>query len=171
MKMQALTKMEWHGQEVKIQGKVVVNKSAFELGLIVEGQAKELAPKDLGYLAASINTQSATDGTELSRVIPGSGKSSGNKAQQHRSFWQEMPEGFQKIKKPTSPDEVYVGTAVFYGIFQEFGTLKMEASPFLRPSLELARGQVITIVERNGKLHMKEYLLQHDEYLRSRGVK
>lgn len=35
-----------------------------------------------------------------------------------------------------------VGTNIEYGIYQEYGTSKMSASPFLRPSLEKNKGNI-----------------------------
>jgi hypothetical protein len=151
---------EWHGGEVKIQGRKVVNKSAYEMGLVVEGQAKELCPVNYGYLAASITTQSLTEGTEPSTPSPSAnpiGPDSGKPAE-------------MKIAKPTDEGEVLVGTPVEYAAHMEFGTIKTDAQPYLRPALALAQGKVIMIVERNAKLHMQPYLQEHDEYLKSRGI-
>jgi HK97 gp10 family phage protein len=139
---------EWHGGEVKIQGRKVVNRSSYEIGLVVEGQAKELCPVDSGRLAGSITTQSQTEGTQP-----------------------EAPAlAVDVISKPTDEGEVLVGTPVEYGVYREFGTIKSDAQPFLRPALALAQGKVITIVERNAKMHMQPYLQEHDAYLKSRGI-
>ena len=74
------------------------------------------------------------------------------------------------IQKPTDPMEVLVGTPVKYGPHMEFGTIKTDAQPFLRPALDLAKGKVVPLVERNAKVYFGQYLLEHDAYLRSRGV-
>lgn len=100
----------WRGNEVKIQGKKVIGKSIYEIGLIVEGKAKELAPKDTGRLAASITTQSSTEGTEPKGVGAVSS---------------------DKIQKPTSDSEVLVGTGTTYAIWNEYGTRFASAQPFL----------------------------------------
>lgn len=139
---------QWHGEEVKIQGKKVTGKSAYEIGLVVEGQAKELCPVDTGRLAGSITTA----------------------AQDKQTRPQSPATGADAIQVPREEGEVYVGTAVEYGPHVEFGTIHMDAQPFLRPALELALGHVLTIVQRNAKMHFQKYLLEHDEYLRSRGV-
>ena len=128
---------KWNGAAVKIQGRKVVNKSAWETGLIVEGQAKVLSPEDTGRLAASITTQSLTQGT----IPNGSGA---------------VPTDL--ISKPRDPQEVLVGTPVFYGPYMEFGTIKTDAQPFLRPALDLAKGKTLNILEFNGKFYLKEYL-------------
>lgn len=168
MSIKSNVKMEWEGDIVKIQGRKVVNKTAFELGLIIEGQAKLLCPVDYGYLAASINVQTIGKGTELGKVM---GKSIVTKTQtigektkytkpkaDHKSFWENMPEGFEKITPSNNPDEVYVGTAVEYGPYIEFGTMKMDAQPFLRPAADLAQGKELTLLKENGKFYFADYL-------------
>ena len=146
--MTSTVSQQWHGEEVKIRGKKVVGLSAYEIGLVVEGQAKELAPVLTGRLAGSITTQAISKGTAA--VAPAGAS--------------------DVIGKPTDDMEVFVGTAVEYGPHIEFGTIRSDAQPFLRPALDLAKGKTVAIVERNAKMHFKEYLLEHDAYLKSRGV-
>lgn len=138
----------WHGAEIKVQGRKVVNKSAYETGLIVEAQAKSLCAVNWGYLAASITTQAPNEGTEP-----------GNPA----SFQGDTPYGKppslstedMKIKKPTDQNEVLVGTPVFYGPYVEFGTMYADGQAFLRPALDLAKGKVLSILEENGKKYLR----------------
>ena len=146
--MRSTVSQQWHGEEVKIRGKKVVGKSAYEIGLVVEGQAKELCPVDTGRLAGSITTQSSSEGTSPKSPATSS----------------------DVIQKPQDAMEVIVGTPVEYGPHIEFGTIHMDAQPFLRPALQLAQGKVVTIVERNAKMHFKQYLLEHDEYLKRRAA-
>ena len=153
-------KKKWDGEIVKQLGKKVINKSIYEVGLIVEGQAKELTARKYGYLAASINTQFQGGGDEL---------------EDPSKYAKEVPpashkvETFQKIASPTQDEVVFVGTHVDYGPHREFGTIYSDADPFLRPALDLAQGKALEIVEANGKHHFLGYLRQHEEYLQSRG--
>lgn len=135
--MNAKTEVKWKGDIIKIQGKKVVNKSAYESGLIVEGTAKVLAPIDSGRLAASITTQTRTQGT----------KPSG-----------EGAVGSDVISKPTIDGEAYVGTPVFYGPYIEFSTVRSAAQAFLRLALDLAKGRTLTIFRENGKYYFRDYL-------------
>jgi len=140
---------QWHGKEVSILGQKATGRTAYELGLIVEGEAKLLSAVNYGYLAASFHTQSDEKGTELE-----SPSKYGKEA---------PPEGhdistFRKIKKPGDPNQVLVGSAVDYAPHVEFGTIKSNAQPALRPALELAKGKKLTILEKNGKMVFKEYL-------------
>lgn len=151
-------KTDWRGDEVKVIGKKVVNKTAFEIGLVVEGQAKLLCPRDLGYLAASINVQSVDMGTELGTVEPNPSNPAVKPNQQHRLFWEEMPTGFVKIMKPAKDNEIHVGTAVEYGPYVEFGTVNMDSQPFLRPALDLAMGKTLTLLKENGRLYFADFL-------------
>jgi len=127
----------WNGDKVKIQGKKVVGKTSYELGLIVEGQAKLLADRKTGRMAASITTQSKDKGT----FPQGKGAISSD-----------------KISKPRDDNEVLVGTPVFYAPYREFGTFKSDAHPFLRPALDLARGRKLTLLLENGKFLFADYL-------------
>lgn len=127
---------EWHGEEVKVQGKRVAGKSAYEIGLVVEGQAKELCPVKTGRLKGSITTASYSKQT-----MP-----------------QSPASGSDTIKPPDEDTEVLVGTAVEYGPYIEFGTVRSDAQTFLRPALDLAKGEVMEIVKRNGRFEFKKYL-------------
>jgi len=136
MSFEVKTDLAWHGQDVMIRGRKVVNKSAYEIGLVVEGQAKLLTPVVSGRLRGSITTQSATEGTEV--VAPA------------------KPE--DKIAKARDANEVLVGTAVDYGPHIEFGVLTGAAQPFLRPALDLATGKAIPITQKNAKMEFADYL-------------
>jgi len=127
----------WRGEEVKIASRRVTEKTIWETGLIIEGQAKLLCAVDTGRLAASITTQTEDQGT--------------------------MPSGegavaTDVISKPGREQEALVGTPVFYGPYIEFGTFTTRAQPFLRPALDLAKGRALTLAERNGRIEFKEYL-------------
>ena len=128
---------QWRGKEVKVQGQRVVGRTMFEVGLVVEGQAKLLAPIDTGRLAGSITTQAYGNGT----APTGEGSRPSD-----------------RIASPTSGDMVLVGTPVEYGPYMEFGTIRNEAQPFLRPALDLAKGKKLTILMQNGRLQFKEFL-------------
>jgi HK97 gp10 family phage protein len=127
---------EWHGDEVKIMAKKVSGKSAYEIGLIVEGQATELCPVRTGRLAGSITTA----------------------AFHKRTIAQPPARWEDSIDPPSDDNEVLVGTAVEYGPYVEFGTIKTDARPFLRPALDMAKGKVLTIVQNNSRYEFKEYL-------------
>jgi phage gpG-like protein len=141
---------EWHGKEVKVQGKQVVGHSAYEIGLVVEGQAKLLAPRDTGHLAASITTQSFNEGTELDNPSKYATK-------EKNKLW-KVDGTFKKIAKPNDDTEALIGTALSYGPYMEFGTVGADAQPFLRPALDLAMGKTLTIIQMAGKFFFKEYL-------------
>lgn len=73
----------------------------------IDDQASALAPKDTGKLQISVIT-----GTQLTR-------------RQRSSAYKAGTYGVA---------EVHVGTALSRGLFQEFGTYKMPAHPFMRPA-------------------------------------
>ena len=130
--------IKWNGDEVKLLGKKAISNSIYGIGLIVEGNAKSLAPIDTGRLASSITTQSKSKGTKPS----GKGAVSSD-----------------VITKPADDNQVFVGTPVQYAPYMEFGTIRTNyAQPFLRPALRMAQGETLTIVRRESKYYFKDYL-------------
>jgi phage protein, HK97 gp10 family len=133
-----------------------MTKSIYEIGLIIEGQAKELAARRYGYLAASINVQFEGGGTEL--------ESPSSYAKEKVPDKHDV-RTFRKINKPGKEDVVLVGTALDYAPYQEFGTVKMNAQPFLRPAADLAQGKTLTIVKLNAKYYLGDYMNARDVFL------
>jgi hypothetical protein len=149
MSVKVITKSSWKGDIVKVKGHSAMKESIFQIGLIIEAQAKELCARRYGYLAASINTQFEGGGTELGspssyakEKVPASHK----------------VDTFRKIQKPGKEDVVLVGSAVDYGPHVEFGTVKMNAQPFLRPAADLAQGKTLTVVKTNSKYEFQDYI-------------
>ena len=134
--MTATVSSQWKGNEVKIAGKRVTGKTMYEVGLVVEGQAKALAPVDTGRLRGSITTAAYHERTTA----------------QTPALWSDS------IDPPDNDNEVLVGTALEYGPYIEFGTVRSSAQPFLRPALDLAKGKTLTIMEKNGRMEFKEYM-------------
>jgi len=44
--------------------------------------------------------------------------------------------GGDVLREKPEENSIHIGTAVEYGLYQEFGTRKMEAQPFLRPAAD-----------------------------------
>lgn len=91
--------------------KAGTEKAMLETVIKVTTQAKALAPVDKGQLKGSI----------MWKTSKGSGGHT---------------EGPQLNKRPTGLSAV-VGTGLLYGIYQEFGTRKMAAKPYLRPAVAI----------------------------------
>ena len=49
------------------------------------------------------------------------------------------------IKFKVKGDEVQIGTNVEYAVYQEYGTYKMAAHPFLRPALDQSRKFLVAL--------------------------
>jgi hypothetical protein len=160
--MKTTIEKHWNGDIIKIKGKKVVNKSAYEIGLIVEGQAKLLCPRRYGYLAASYTTQTYNYGTEPESPSKYRGTSNfSDEVKSDKLNWSQYADkkpARMKIIPPNDPNEVLVGTPVEYGPYVEFGTVKMVAQPHLRPAFDLAKGKVLTIVKINAKYEFADYL-------------
>lgn len=77
----------------------------------ITSQAKALAPVDDGLLRNSIMWKSKNKSGGL--------------------------EGGSAIKESVAENEVIVGSAVEYAIYQEYGTRKMPAQPFLRVAFDI----------------------------------
>jgi hypothetical protein len=137
MSFKAESSLTWNGNEAKIAGRNTVALSAYDTGIVIEGQAAALCQVDTGRLRGSISVQSA----KRSHVIdPGKAMAT------------------DIIQRPSHGDTVYVGTNCFYGPYIEYGTVRSGAQPFMRPSLDLAKGRVVTLIRKNKKVYFKDYL-------------
>ena len=117
-----------------------VRMSNMQIGVAIASQAKLLAPVDMGQLRNSLSAISF-DEMELLN------DSDGEKAKQLSTLG--LKDG-----------EVYTGSNSDHATFQEYGTVKQPAQPFLRPSVELVvqRKKPAEIVEKYGKEAMdKEF--------------
>ena len=101
------------------------NLTAFQVAKLVSNQAKALAPTDMGLLRNSIMAKSSTDQTS------GFNNQSGEKAN-------------QELRDLPANKSAHVGTATNYAIYQEFGTSKQGAQPFLRPAVDLVANKKST---------------------------
>lgn len=114
------------GDAKKAVKKATVN-STLQYGAAIASQAKALAPVDEGQLRNSISA------TSLNRENIGLNDQSGESAEALDT-------------KGLKDDEVYVGSNVDHAVFQEYGTVKQPAQPFLRPARELMGGEKIAEV-------------------------
>jgi len=139
----------WFGDEVIKRAEKLKTKLLMTIGMVVMSDAKQLCAVNYGYLAASIQTASDTKVTRL---------------ESPKSYQEEKPpkghsvDTFRDIEKPGEDDTVLVGTAVDYGPYVEYGTIRSKAQPFLRPALDMAKGKVPQIVTVEGRKEFGEYL-------------
>ena len=131
--------------------KDIVKNSNLELGVQIASQAKALAPVDLGQLRNSISASTLEQTLLLNNK-------QGEKAN---------PLDVSGLKN----DEVYVGTSSDHAIYQEYGTIRQPAQPFLRPSAELkAKGaNVADIVSKYNAKAMKEELKERQKTVKKYG--
>ena len=128
---------DWDGREFIAKGKKVSGRSSFEIGIKIANQAKALCPVDLGRLRGSITVQGRGVGT-----APTSG---------------EVQAG-DVISFQGKADEVVVGTNVNYAEYVEYGTVRSRAQPYMRPAVELAKGNALQVVMKNGRTEFKKWL-------------
>ena len=119
-------------------------KSARMIGGAIAGHATELAPRDTGLLANSITF--AIGGQVPDKMV----YKSNDKDRNGNPI--ESKEGHYEGVAPADDDgeiTVYVGTNVEYAPYNELGTVKMDARPFLRPAFENNREEIQQILEKN----------------------
>jgi len=100
--------------------KLALNPSSLNIGVAIASQAKLLAPVDHGQLRNSISVSTLKE-TKLLNNKSG-----------------EFAEALDTQGLKSS--EAYAGTNSDHAIYMEYGTVKVVAQPFLRPSAELIVG-------------------------------
>ena len=110
------------------------------IGAAIASQAKLLAPVDYGQLRNSLSA-SNTSRTEMLNNMVG-----------------ERPEALDT--RVLKDDEVYAGSNSDHAIFQEYGTVKQPAQPYLRPAMEavVQRKTPAEIFEKYGREAMDREL-------------
>ena len=104
--------------------KLALHPSSLNIGVAIASQAKLLAPVDHGQLRNSISVSTLKE-TKLLNDGKFSPKTS------PMEYAEELDT--QGLKE----NEAYVGSNSDHAIHLEYGTIKMVAQPFLRPSAEL----------------------------------
>lgn len=128
--MKMVPKIRWNGDKIKINVAHATEESIFTLGTIAADTAKNIVRKKYGYLAASINVQSASRGTQLE---------SPSRYARLREPYGYTVKGFTTLEKPRSDRTVVVGSNVSYALYIEFGTRGRPALPYLRPAMDFAK--------------------------------
>jgi HK97 gp10 family phage protein len=118
-------------------GKAISN---LMIGAAIASQAKLLAPVDYGQLRNSLSA-SNTSRTEMLNNMAG-----------------EKAEALDT--QGLKDDEVYAGSNSDHAIFQEYGTVKQPAQPYLRPAMEVVvqRKTPAEIFEKYGREAMDREL-------------
>jgi len=115
--------LRWHPQKALAVIAAGVPKGLTAAALVLEGAAKSSLTSqglvDTGNLRGSV-TYRLTDGSGSSPQAPAT----------------------EPISTPGSEDTARVGTAVEYGTYHEYGTCKMIARPWLRPSVDSNAGKM-----------------------------
>ena len=126
--------------DVEVESHVPEAKEAFKsaremalemIGQKVEGYAFALAPADTGRLRNSI--------THVIKATEGRLYTYSDDAGTPYSY---------DIGGGAAEDEVHIGTNVEYAPYQELGTSKMKAQPFLRPAVERHQSEYVQIIKQ-----------------------
>ena len=131
--------------------KDIVKNSNLELGVQIASQAKALSPVDLGQLRNSISASNLEQTVLLNN--------------------KQGDEAKELNTSGLKDDEVYVGSNSDHALYQEYGTIRQPAQPFLRPSAELkAKGSnVADIVSKYNAKAMKEELKERQKTVKKYG--
>lgn len=108
------------GELPKTTAKNALKRTLLKGAKPIDEMASSMAPKLTGRLQISVIT-----GTKLTR-------------RQRSSAYRAGTSGVV---------EVHVGTALSRGMFQEFGTVKMPAHPFMRPAWEANKERALKIIK------------------------
>jgi len=127
----------WNGKDVKIKMDASKIKSVLHGALAMQAQATMLAPVKSGQLRGSITIRF--------------------KDRDIKSGYYKADKSGTQIDKPNDDDTAYVGTAVNYAPYLEYGTARSVAQPFMRPALDLVQGKILNIFEKNGKIELQQY--------------
>ncbi len=101
----------------------VVRRTAFQLQAAMQTKIRANGQIDTGFMVNSVYTRTYTDSTY-----------SGIGAPTHKHV---AP--FEQVERPPDDKTAYVAVAARYGFWQNYGTHKMAARPFLEPSVDLVR--------------------------------
>ena len=114
-------KFEDNSSKFKEEKDKLIEAALEAIGQAAEGYAKRMAPTDTGLLKNSITHAVGGHPTKISRYTD-------DKGNQER--WYEGAPGEE------GDETVYIGSNVEYAAYQEYGTRRTKAQPFLQPMLE-----------------------------------
>ena len=119
-----MAKSKWTKKNHSRSFDSLIEKALTEIGIVIEGQAELLAPRDTGRLAGSI-TYATRQGQSQARA-PATNR--------------------DRIRKPTSKHEVNIGTNVEYAPYIEYGTRRGKKQSYLRSALDKNRKNAVKIL-------------------------
>ena len=111
-----------------------MQQAATMIGGTVEGHAKELCPVDTGLLRNSITYALGGESPAVSVYYD-------NKMEKVGEYEGSAPDDEEHEVT------VYIGTNVHYAPYNELGTVKMTARPFLRPAMENNKREIEQILK------------------------
>lgn len=130
-------------REVQNATEKAMKKAARMVGGSLAGHAAEACPVDTGLLRNSITFALGGQAPAITEYQSNGESKTGKKI--------EVTTGQYEGEAPADDDgevTVYVGTNVEYAPFQELGTVKMSARPFLRPAFENNKEEIERIIEK-----------------------
>lgn len=129
-----------HKTDVERAVEKALHKAARMIGGSAAGHAAEACPVDTGLLRNSITFALGGEAPAITDYQSNEKDASG-----------EAQTGHYEGEAPEDDDgeiTVYVGSNVIYAPYQELGTAKMDARPFLRPAMEDFKREYEQIIEQ-----------------------
>jgi len=102
----------------------VVRKTAFDLQANMQAQIRANEQIDTSFMVNSVYTRPYGDGSTYGNTMEPQKKG------QHK---------FDEVEAPPDKHTAYVGVGASYGWYQNYGTSRIPARPFVEPSVETTR--------------------------------
>ena len=110
----------------------VVRKTAFDLQGNMQAQIRANRQVDTGFMVNSVYVRTRDESTYSASGEP------------IKKGQQKLPE----VEAPLDNKTAYVGVGAAYGFWQNYGTHKIPARPFLEPAIETTKPSFETALER-----------------------
>lgn len=120
-----------------------MRKAARMIGGSVSGHAMEAAPVDTGLLRNSITFALGGEAPAITKYASNTESKTGEQIEQTEGEYNGTA-----TEDKDGQVTVYVGTNVQYAPYQELGTVKMDARPFLRPAFENNENEIEQIIAK-----------------------
>jgi HK97 gp10 family phage protein len=158
------SKKSWKGEEVILAARNTTNKSNYEIGMMIEADAKMNCPSNDGILRGSISV------SDKGKKVDGFPE-----AKEDEAFVGTVVDYAPYVEYGSGPHKTNVGSQDFVdkittwamrkGIANPWPIIKhirkygTDPQPFMRPALDRMNGDVvIDVYIKNGKVEFKDYI-------------
>jgi phage gpG-like protein len=118
-----------------------VRKTAFDLQAAMQAKMRSNGQIDTGFMVNSVYVRTfdeSTYGRTLTRKTTAS-KKTGKLSKRQGRLLVASADMMDEVERPPNNKTAYIAVAAPYGFWQNYGTHKQPARPFLEPSVDLVR--------------------------------